>query len=345
MDRSDNAVEGRGKVILLGEHGVVYGHPAIAMSIDRGVRATAALATQDLLTVEPWQVAITPRLLDEGSTDSTSAEDAAQTEPQSLLASALAHVLASYPEDRPSVHLHAEVSLPAGAGLGCSAALGVAIIRAIDACIGVARSDVQVAQAALVWEKVFHGNPSGIDHQMSARGGIGVFQRAQGFEEVSSRRPITLVVAHSEETSSTKAMVAHVARLRTREPQSVDKTFEAIAALVRNGRLAIESNDWSTLGTLMDLNQALLNSLMLSTSRLEEMCLAARDSGAYGAKLTGAGGGGCMVALVEPNDAPRVLAALEPAPAFIVSSSRVASSSDEDEPAFRSRPSDSETNG
>jgi mevalonate kinase len=105
-------------------------------------------------------------------------------------------------------------------------------------------------------------------------------------------------------------MVESVASLRARRQEVVGKAFEAIHALVRNAALAIDAGDRFALGRLMDLNQMLLSGLFLSTPEIENMCGLARDHGAYGAKLTGAGGGGCVVALVNGDaGAERVLGA------------------------------------
>ena len=94
-------------------------------------------------------------------------------------------------------------------------------------------------------------------------------------------------------------MVEAVARLRARRPEMVTKAFEGIRSLVQNARLAIEAGDRFALGRLMDLNQTILSGLFVSSEEIERMCDLARTAGALGAKLTGAGGGGCVVALAS----------------------------------------------
>ncbi len=287
---------GGGKVILLGEHAVVYGRPALAAGIARGVDAAATHGKTDRLHIEPWAVTLEPH-----------------ADAEEPLARAFHALLASW-DARPTVQIEARVDLPGGAGLGCSAALAVAIVGAVDEMCGVSRDPEEVAERALHWERVFHGNPSGIDTAMSARGGVAVFRRGEPVEAVAVERPLTVVVGHSGETSSTKEMVQLVARQHARTPERVEKVFDAVAAIVDNGRLAVSAGDLLALGQLMDLNQALLNSLMVSTARLEELCAVARDAGALGAKLTGAGGGGCMIALAEDAaGAERIRVALEEA--------------------------------
>ena len=178
--------------------------------------------------------------------------------------------------------------------MGCSAALGVAVARALDPY---AKTDA-IVDRAMAWERVFHGNPSGIDAAVAASGGSVLFEKGRGLEPVRLRGSVLLCIGSTGLGSSTKTMVEAVAKRRAKSPVIVDKTFEAIRALVRNARLALEAGDRATLGRLMDLNQMLLGGLFLSTPEIESLCSLARSAGAYGAKLTGAGGGGSVVALV-----------------------------------------------
>ena len=275
---------GRGKVILLGEHAVVHGCPAIAVGIERGVTAEATPAERDLLRLSPWDFALRP--------------DPSGGEP---LERAFAVALALYPE-RPPLEVAAQVDLPAGAGLGCSAAIGVAVLDAIDEALGIERSRTELASAALDWEKVFHGDPSGIDNTMSAIGGVALYRKGDALQPLHSNKPLHLVVGYSGESSSTKEMVASVRRQLVRDPGRVNKAFEGIEVLVRNAKLAIEAGDHIALGQLLDLNHTILSSLMVCTTKLDEMCQAARRAGALGAKMTGAGGGGCMFALAPKHD-------------------------------------------
>jgi mevalonate kinase len=210
------------------------------------------------------------------------------------------------------VSARARLELPAGSGLGVSAALGVALARAV---LGVTREssppDVseRVLAAAAAWEGVFHGAPSGVDAAVAERGGCIQFSRGGGIEPVRLARPLPLVVAVAGPPASTKLMVSEVARLRERRPDVVRKAFDGILALVNNARLCLEAGDLPGLGKLMDLNQMLLAGLMVSTEGIERVCDIARKAGALGAKLTGAGGGGVVVALADLDPAP-LLAAL-----------------------------------
>jgi mevalonate kinase len=270
-----------GKVILLGEHAVVYGVPALAVGIDRGARAVAVTSEgpPSRLRVRGWNISVR---------DNEDGHD---------LARAFRAVLDASREDRsslPPVSVEVEADLPPGGGLGCSAAMGVAIARAVDP----SASEDAIQERAMAWERVFHGNPSGVDAAVSARGGCAFFRKGEALERVRVRGTLHLCVGSTGIASSTKTMVDGVAKMRARRPDVVAKTFEAIRSLVGNARVAIETGDRATLGKLMDLNQMLLSGLFVSSSEIERMCGAARRVGALGAKLTGAGGGGSVVALV-----------------------------------------------
>jgi len=291
-----------GKVILLGEHAVVYGSPAIVLGIDRGAtaRVSRAVATSELVLGSGLPV--------------TAGEDSDLARGFTALLQACAVTV--------PVRVEASTDLPAAAGLGCSAALGVAIARALDAFLGrPARSPTEIGACAMAWERVFHGNPSGVDAAAAARGGCLFYQKKRDAEaaapspreaesatikHIRLKEPLTLAIGHCGMASSTRAMVEHVARLRERKRDMVDRSMRAIDSLVQNARLALEAGDHVGLGRFMDLNQMVLSGLMLSTEEIESMCRGAREAGALGAKLTGAGGGGCVVALA-PRDAEPIL--------------------------------------
>jgi mevalonate kinase len=294
-----------GKVILLGEHAVVYGVPAIVLGIDRGATARAMPAASVGSIDETLSHRNCSDLLlrADGGAQALSVE----ADGASDLARAFAALLVACGVTSP-VHVEVETDLPAAAGLGCSAALGVAIVRALDASLDrpTAPPNETIARA-MAWEKVFHGNPSGVDATAAARGGCLLYERAHGgvhLQELKVGAPVHLAVGHSGIPSTTRAMVEHVAKLRERKPDLVAQSFEGIRSLVGNARLALEANDHVGLGRLMDLNQMLLSGLMLSTEEIEAMCRLAREAGALGAKLTGSGGGGCVIALAEKDPEP-----------------------------------------
>jgi mevalonate kinase len=281
-----------GKIILLGEHAVVYGVPALAAGIDRGAQATARRAEQASL-----------RLGDRRA----SADDGSDV--GRAFAALLAELAA------PPVAVEVELTILPGCGLGASAAISVAIARAVIEVSEPSQVRFEdnpwfdrVLAAATAWERVFHGNPSGIDAAAAAAGGCIAYTRGQGISRVNLAVDLELAIAVAGPPASTREMVEGLARLKERRPEVVNKSLEGIHALVRNAQLCIEAGDLVGLGKLMDLNQILLSGLFLSTEGIERACNAARDAGALGAKLTGSGGGGCVIALTDGNS-ERVLQA------------------------------------
>ncbi len=151
----------------------------------------------------------------------------------------------------------------------------------------------------MAWERVFHGNPSGVDAAVASRGGCLLFSKGTGIESMRVGAPLTLCIGHSGAGSNTGEMVERVAKQRAARPEAVEKAFEGIHDLVASSRFAVRSGDRRALGRLMDLNQVWLSDLGLSTPAIDRMCKLAREHGAFGSKLTGAGGGGSVVALVN----------------------------------------------
>jgi len=272
---------GNGKVVLLGEHAVVYGMPAIAAGIDLGAIARATASTAGRIRIAERQARA-----GDGSELMTALErtcDALGAGPQSV---------------------EVDVTLPLGSGLGGSAAIGVAVSRALLAGLGEAETPARVLAGANAWEQVFHGNPSGVDAAAAYAGGCIWFTKAGGPEPLFVDRPLPLAICLAGPPASTKQMVESVQRLGERRPDLLGKSLAGIESLVKNAKLCIEAGDLIGLGQLMNYNQMLLSGLFLSTPEIERACAVARDAGALGAKLTGAGGGGAVIALCEGSARP-----------------------------------------
>lgn len=283
-----------GKVILLGEHAVVYGRPALAAGIDRGARATAFIAA--MAPGAPSTLTLAGRTIP--------ANASSQDDLSRAFAALLAPPGGTAPP-APPVVVEASSELPPGGGLGSSAALAVAIARAIEGLAATSVSEPLVAARATAWERIFHGNPSGIDTAAAAEGGCLRFARDAGAVPLTHARDLTLCIGWSGASSSTREMVDGVARLREREPARVEDAFGSIAGLVESAIAALAAGDLRAFGERMDQNQTLLRGLGVSTEAIERLCVAARGAGALGAKLTGAGGGGSVLALVPSIDDER----------------------------------------
>lgn len=281
-------MRGNGKVILLGEHAVVHGVPALAAGLSRGATARVAERVEPTLAIAPWSVEVR----------------VGEEEPLARALEALFVARESYSSGRARRRaVDVTMELPGSAGLGSSAAIGVAVLRALDEADGIARDFDALQEIALAWERVFHGNPSGIDTAMAIAGGVALYRRRpgpgeSGLELVQPARSVALVVGHSGSGASTREMVARVAQHAERDSEAFAARLAAIGALVEQGLAALREGDLDALGEAFDANHAHLSAWGVSTPTLDAMCDAARRAGALGAKLTGGGGGGCMIALV-----------------------------------------------
>jgi mevalonate kinase len=274
---------GHGKVILLGEHTVVYGHPALAAGLSLGVRARVAPGTGQLQCAA-WS--LNARIGD-GS-------DVAQ---------ALARIADVIGIDPSRLDVTLDADLPARAGLGSSAATAVAVARAMAARIGIHDDndhEAKIAAAADAAEAVFHGNPSGVDAAAARHGGVGVFRKATGWVPANVRQPVKLCLGLSGTPRRTADLVGSVGVL-VRRSAAARKVVEALADTTEAGIEAVALGDIDSLGRLFDLAHGMLAGLRLSTLEIERLVHGARSAGALGAKLTGAGGGGAVIALAPSH--------------------------------------------
>ena len=275
---------GWGKAILLGEHAVIYGARALVTALDIGVRVHA----------EPSAPGAPVELV------STSRRDPVRPNDGSELGRALEAILRNFPGCL-GVRLVIESTLPVGVGLGSSAALAVAVTRAFATVTESPLSPSQVAQIANDAESVFHGQASGVDVAAASLGGLLLYRKGVAPEPVATQAALPLVLAVIGSAPPTGQMVDRVRRLRLRDHARVEHHVTAIDALTERGLGAVAKADWKTLGACFNENHERLCDLGVSAPELDAACHAARAAGALGAKLTGAGGGGCVIALAPDH--------------------------------------------
>jgi mevalonate kinase len=226
-------------------------------------------------------------------------------------------------EQPPAVTLLIRSSIPVASGMGSGAAVSVALIRALAAFLGSPLPDEQVNRLAYRVEQRLHGTPSGIDNTVITYAQPIFFQRDSGFERLSVGAPLQFVVADTGAASSTREAVAAVRADWQRDPQRSEAMFDEIGGIAWQARAAIEHGDERLLGSLMDTNQHCLQALGVSSPTLDRLIDAARAAGALGAKLSGGGRGGILVALAAPEDLARVEAGLKGAGAKRVIATRL----------------------
>ena len=298
-----------GKVYLFGEHAVVYGEPAVPCAIERRARVTVTERDDDRLRVDASDLSIEGFTVEYGgSTDERPDIDV----PAPLLEAATGYVDSAVTQAReaadcPNVGFDVEIEseIPLGAGLGSSAAVAVAGIDAATRELGVELDAREVADRAYrVEHDVQDGEASRADTFCSAMGGA---VRVEGDDCSTLDAPdLPFVVGYDGTGHDTGELVAGVRALREEYGFAAD-TVAAIGDLVREGERALAAGDTAKLGRLMNFNHGLLSALGVSARSLENMVWAARDGGALGAKLTGAGGGGSIVALAEGDGAETAL--------------------------------------
>lgn len=299
-----------GKVILLGEHSVVYGVPALCGALQGGVEVEA-IPGEGRLLVPEWDVA-TPPLAELLHPPTDAVLSSLSLALRAIVEHSFAAVGRTLSASELPYNFVARFAIPTGAGLGSSAALSVALVRAVDRVASLNLRESDVDAAAFAAEKVFHGSPSGLDHTVAQRGGFGLFRRGQGLTPVMDSPPLKLCIGHTGKARDTKGRVARVAELNRENPELTASIFARIGALVGEAVEALSRRDLAQLGRAMNENQALLRQLDVSCEEIERVCQLALDAGALGAKLTGGGGGGCVVALA-PGREELVLAAWQAA--------------------------------
>ena len=276
-----------GKVILLGEHSVVYGRHAIAVPVPLNIRVKIEDADDGVLLMIPsWGV--------EYYLDKKPEERQSFEKPAALILEKM---------NLSNVGMKIEVfsDVPRGMGLGGSAVLAVSIIKALNHHYKMGLSMQEINEMAYESEKIAHGNPSGIDNTIATYGYPLIYRKGEKTlkERLQIKEPLDLVLAFSKSEGLTAKTVAHVRTQWKSNQEMYEGVFDDIDAIVLNGIQAIQENDLKQLGELMNFNQGLLNTLQVSTPELERMIYIARDAGAFGAKLTGGGGGGAMIAVSD----------------------------------------------
>lgn len=288
-----------GKIILAGEHSVVYGRPAIAIPVwEATANATISPASAGAgCTIVAHDLNRTVRLAE------APADDPLVLVVRNTLAH-LNHHLA------PEWRIEISSTIPIASGLGSGAAVSAAIIRAICRHVGVELEDAAVSQLVYEIETLHHGTPSGIDNTVIAYGMPVWYVKSELPKPFEAAESFTILIGDSGIVAPTKESVGDVRRGWQAQPAVYESLFDEIGALVLAARNCIEAGQIEQLGLLFDQNHQLLMSLDVSHPQLDTLVAAARASGALGAKLSGGGRGGNMIALVRPQDAAAVRKAL-----------------------------------
>jgi mevalonate kinase len=287
-----------GKIILFGEHAVVYGRPALAVPVTQ-VHADVEVSGGPRAGI--WIDAPDVNLHAELNT-------LPSDHPIAAVIHNLLFSLGISPF--PPLEIKITSTIPVASGLGSGAAVSVALIRAFASTVNRPLSDEQVNAFAYEIEKLHHGTPSGIDNTVVTYARPVYFVRGQPIETFTVGSPFNLVIADTGVRALTKESVGDVRKLWEADKPRWERVFDQIGEIAQMAQGAIERGKKKELGSLMNANHALLQQLTVSSLELDHLTEAARRSGASGAKLSGGGRGGNLIALVEADKAAHVSEAL-----------------------------------
>ena len=290
-----------GKAILFGEHAVVYGRPAIAVPVwEVSTRAEVfdnPGAAPGSLLVEAPAIDLAGEL---------AALDPAHPLPRIILDTL--HALGV--DQPPPMRLRVTSTIPIASGLGSGAAVSVAVARALSQHLGHPFEPSKESALAFAVERIHHGTPSGVDNTVVAFGLPVYFRRGDPPVPFHVGAPVHLVIGDTGVASATSVAVGGVRERWRENPAAYERRFDAIGAIVDEARRYIESGRIADLGPLMDRNHCLLQEIGVSSPALDALVHAAIEAGAWGAKLSGAGMGGMMLALAPEAHVEAVHAAL-----------------------------------
>lgn len=287
-----------GKIILFGEHAVVYGRPALAVPVIQ-VHADVNITASNSAGI--WIQAPDINLHAE-----------LNTLPSDHPIAAVIHNLffLSRVSPFPALNIKITSTIPVASGLGSGAAVTVALTRALSAHINYPMTDEQVNAFTYEIEKLYHGTPSGIDNTVITYAKPVYFVKGQAMETFQVAKPFTIVIGDTGISAPTKESVGDVRKLWESDKAKWEEAFNEVGAIAKEARDAIERGKMKELSELMNQNHALLQSMTVSSPELDKLVSAAHNAGALGAKLSGGGRGGNMIALVEPDQAEVVAKSL-----------------------------------
>jgi mevalonate kinase len=303
-----------GKVILCGEHAVVYGQPALAIPIHQ-VQAQATVTDISdkgigQIFIQAPDIQLTKWL-----------HEIAQDHPLAKVVQLTLEKIRAY--DHPSLEINVQSSIPIASGMGSSAAVSIAIIRALATHLRSPLPAEEQSKIAFEVEKIHHGTPSGIDNTVVAYEKPVYFTQGENPTPFDIGASLHLIIADSGITSPTSKAVGEVRQGWLRNKAYYEVIFDQIGLIVVSARRAIKAGQIHVLGSLLNHNQALLEILGVSSPELNRLIKSAQEKGALGAKLSGAGLGGNMIALVTQDSSNAILKSLLEAGAVNTILSRV----------------------
>lgn len=284
-----------GKIILFGEHTVVYKKPAIAVAIDRGVNVELIPRNDDNITVKLDLIDYYKK------SQLVNKKLNYKIDSQKKMITDYIYEVINLFEFEKGFDLTVDIKMYLGAGLGSSAAVTVSTLKAVSLYVNKQIDKKTIAQTAREIEIKIQGAASPIDTSMSTYGGIIFIDENSKLNRIDFNMKLPLIVSNCEISGNTGKLVESVRLKYEKYPTIVGNIFKAMKQIAIDAKVALEKGNSELIGDLMNINQGLLDAIGVNTTELSDMVYKAREYGAKGSKLTGSGGGGCIIAYTPEN--------------------------------------------
>ena len=293
-------VSAPGKLMLFGEHAVVYGRPCIVTAVNQRMKTTVELTSEPDFELNAPDVKVLDYKKPMSKVGSGEIPKGAK-----FVEIALKNFLDKYPFEG-GIKVSTTSEFSSEFGFGSSSASTVCMIKALSELIGDNLDNKSIFDLSLKTVLDIQGKGSGFDVAAATYGGTLYYITPGKVIEPINISSLPLIVGYSGIKFETVTLVNQVAKLAEKYPQVVENIYSQIEKLVNQAKVALINQDWQTLGDLMNFNEGLLASLGVEGQKLADMIYSARDAGAYGAKLSGSGIGDCMISIASDESSQTV---------------------------------------
>jgi mevalonate kinase len=287
-----------GKIILFGEHFVVYGIKAILCSIDKRITATSQFLDEKIVRVNSSLGELEMKI------DSLNNLENLQLKFMKPFFFIAKKALEENPATK-GIEIILESEIPAGVGLGSSSAACVAATASINGLFN-RLSKEEIVKRAMQAERTIFEQSSGADSSVSTFGGLMSYDLKNGFQNIPLKNDLSFIISSSVQIHDTQDIVRQVRSFKEKNKDIFKRLCEQETEIVNNATIALKENNWNKLGLLMLKNQELLKQIGISTEKIDLLVKEAKQT-SYGAKITGAGGGGCIISLVDDSNIKNTL--------------------------------------